>query len=195
MNIPAGRHTVLLKYEGTMAQRMGGWVSGLAALALLALAVFWRRPAVAQDLSCDPEQDKSYATVQDKSCATWMHLKPRWWVAGLLVGLAALKTFWLDPHTTFLRHNSTCQSIHGAQEQVDVWFGETLHLCGYAVSSDRAAPGEWLSVTFWWEISPAGGPRGQQFRPPDRAHRQPVHRHPSLGAGGQADGHQLVAAR
>jgi hypothetical protein len=153
MNIPAGRHTVLLKYEGTTAQRVGGWVSGLAALALLALAVFWRRPAVAQDLSCDPEQDKSYATVQDKSCATWMHLKPRWWVAGLLVGLAALKTFWLDPHTTFLRHNSTCQSIHGAQEQVDVWFGEMLHLCGYAVSSDRAAPGEWLSVTFWWEIS------------------------------------------
>jgi hypothetical protein len=81
-----------------------------------------------------------------------MHLKPRWWVAGLLVGLAALKTFWLDPHTTFLRHNSTCQSIHGAQEQVDVWFGETLHLCGYAVSSDRVAPGERLSVTFWWEI-------------------------------------------
>ena len=146
MDIPAGRHTVLLRYEGTTAQRVGGWVSGLTALALLALAAFWRRPAVAQDLSWS-------GTEQDKSRATEVYLKPRWWVAGLLVGLVALKTFWLDPHTTFLRHNSTCSSVHGAQEQVDVWFGETLHLCGYAVSSDRAAPGEWLSVTFWWEIS------------------------------------------
>ena len=146
MDIPAGRHTVLLRYEGTTAQRVGGWMSGLAALALLALAALWRRPIVAQDLSCPG--------VQDESCATRAseYLKPRWWLAGLLAGLVVLKTFWLDPHTIFLRHNSTCQSIHGAQEQVDVWFGETLRLCGYAVSSDRAAPGEWLSVTFWWEL-------------------------------------------
>ncbi len=133
MDVPAGRHTVLLKYEGTMAQRVGGWMSGLTAVALLALALLWRHPS------------------PNESCAT-CYVKPRWWVAGLLVGLAALKTFWLDPHTTFLRHSSTCGSIHGAQAQVDVWFGETLHLCGYALSSDRAAPGEEVSVTFWWEI-------------------------------------------
>ncbi len=137
MEVPEGRHTVLLKYEGTPAQWAGDWVSGITAVCLLALTLLWRRPApVAQDLSCVSG-----------------HLKPRWWVAGLLIGLVALKTFWLDPHTTFLRHNSTCQSIHGAQEQVDVWFGETLHLCGYAVSSSHAAPGDLISVTFWWEIS------------------------------------------
>lgn len=141
MDIPAGRHTVLLKYEGTAAQRLGNWVSGITAAILLALAVLWRRP-VAQDLSC---------VAQDKSCAT-EYPTPRWWVAGLLVGLAALKTFWLDPHTTFLRRHSTCTSIHGAQVQTDVWFGETLHLCGYAVSTDRAAPGEKISAIFWWEL-------------------------------------------
>ncbi len=132
MDIPAGRHTVLLQYEGTVAQQVGDWVSGITAVVLLALAVLWRRPA------------------QHQLGAAY--IKPRWWVAGLLVGLAALKTFWLDPHTTFLRHNSTCESIHGAQVQVDVWFGETLHLCGYTVSSGYAAPGEEVSVTFWWEI-------------------------------------------
>ncbi len=134
MDMPAGRHTVLLKYEGTAAQRVGDWVGGITAVGLLALALLWRHPAV-----------------RDVSSATG-YLKPRWWVAGLLVGLAALKTFWLDPHTTFLRHHSTCESTCGAQVQVDVWFGETLHLCGYAVSSDRAAPGEEVAVTFWWEI-------------------------------------------
>lgn len=131
MDIPAGRHTVLLRYEGTAAQRVGDGVSGATAALLLALALLWRG-RVAQDVSCA--------------------LRPRWWVAGLLVGLVALKTFWLDPHTTFLRHSSTCESIHGAEAQVDVWFGETLRLCGYAVSSRRAAPGDHLSVTFWWEI-------------------------------------------
>ncbi|MGB9888148.1 MAG: 6-pyruvoyl-tetrahydropterin synthase-related protein [Anaerolineae bacterium] len=135
MEVPAGRHTVLLKYEGTTAQRVGDGGSGITAVCLLLLALFWRRP-VARDLSR----------------AAYTYLQPRWWVAGVLIGLAALKTFWLDPHTTFLRHNSTCDSIHGAQAQVDVWFGETLHLCGYAVSTDRAAPGEEISVTFWWEI-------------------------------------------
>lgn len=135
MEVPAGRHTVLLKYEGTTAQRVGDGGSGITAGCLLLLALFWRRP-VARDLSR----------------AAYTYLQPRWWVAGVLIGLAALKTFWLDPHTTFLRHNSTCDSIHGAQAQVDVWFGETLHLCGYAVSTDRAAPGEEISVTFWWEI-------------------------------------------
>ncbi len=133
MEVPEGRHIVLLKYEGTTAQRVGDWVSGITAVTLLALALLWRHP------------------VQNTFCAT-CYIKPRWWVAGLLVGLAALKTFWLDPYTTFLRHNSTCESIHGAQVQVDVWFGETLHLCGYTVSSSHAAPGEEVSVTFWWEI-------------------------------------------
>ncbi|MBC7227070.1 MAG: hypothetical protein H5T61_07535 [Thermoflexales bacterium] len=133
MDVPAGRHTVLLKYEGTTAQRVGDGLSGITVAVLLTLAALWRRP------------------VQNPFEAAY--LRPRWWVAGLLVGLAALKTFWLDPHTTFLRHHSTCGSIHGAQAQVDVWFGETLHLCGYAVSSDHAAPGEEVSVTFWWEIA------------------------------------------
>jgi hypothetical protein len=132
MDIPTGRHTVLLKYEGTLAQRVGDWVSGGTAAVLLAVAILWRRSA------------------PDPFCATY--IKPRWWIAGLLVGLAVLKTFWLDPHTTFLRHNSTCDSTHSAQVQVDVWFGETLHLCGYTVSSSRAVPGERVSVTFWWEI-------------------------------------------
>ncbi|MCS7178471.1 MAG: 6-pyruvoyl-tetrahydropterin synthase-related protein [Anaerolineae bacterium] len=155
MDIPPGRHTVLLQYEGTMAQRVGDGVSGITVVVLLALAVLWRRP-VAQDLSYAGALDESYATG---------YLKPRWWVAGSLVGLAALKTFWLDPHTPFLRHHSTCESIHGAQAQVDVWFGETLHLCGYAVSTHRAEPGQEVSVTFWWEIS----------RPVDRGANSFVH--------------------
>ncbi|MGQ9466647.1 MAG: hypothetical protein ACUVSG_03230 [Anaerolineae bacterium] len=158
MEVPEGRHTVLLKYEGTPAQRAGDWVSGITAVSLLALTLLWRRPAA-----------------RGSSCAMG-YLEPRWWVAGLLVGLAVLKTFWLDPHTIFLRHNSTCRSIHGAQEQVDVWFGDILHLCGYAVSTHTARAGEEISVTFYWEIP----------RPLDRGANSFVHLigptvHPATG--------------
>ncbi len=131
IDVPAGRHVVALRYEGTAAHRAGDAVSIAAALGLGVLALFWR----------GPRRDPVPTT----------YLRPRWWMAVLLVGLALLKTCWLDPHTTFLRRHSTCQSIHNAQE-VDVWFGETLHLCGYAISSDRVAPGDVLSVTFYWEI-------------------------------------------
>lgn len=131
MDVPPGRHVLTLRYEGTPAQHIGSAVSGLTVLVLIALAVFWRGHRG------DP--------------VPTTYLRPRWWVVGLLIGLAVLKTCWLDPHTTFLRHHSTCQSIYGAQE-VDVWFGETLHLCGYALSSERVAPGGTLSVTFYWEI-------------------------------------------
>ncbi len=131
IDVPAGRHVVALRYKGTTAHRVGDAISIATALALGALAVLWRVPR--------------------RESVPITYLRPRWWVVVLLVGLALLKTCWLDPHTTFLRRHSTCQSVHGAQE-VDVWFGETLHLCGYAVSSERVAPGDVLSVTFYWEI-------------------------------------------
>lgn len=145
IDVPAGRHIVALRYEGTAAHRAGVGMSLSAVLALLALAVLWRAPR--------------------REPASIAYMRPRWWVAALVVGLAVLKTCWLDPRTTFLRHHSTCQSVHGAQEQVDVWFGETLHLCGYAVSSPHAAPGDLISVTFWWELS----------HPVDRAANSFVH--------------------
>ncbi|RME33187.1 MAG: hypothetical protein D6793_10070 [Thermoflexia bacterium] len=134
LNVPAGRHTVVLRYEGTPDQRIGGALSGLAALALLLAALLWRgRPA-----SAPPPEDEG--------------LRPRWWVLALLAGLVTLKGLYLDPHTTFLRHYSTCRSPHGAQVHTDIWFGDILHLCGYAVSSHRVRPGDELRVTFFWEI-------------------------------------------
>ncbi len=97
-------------------------------------ALLWRsRPA-----SAPPPEDEG--------------LRPRWWVLALLAGLVTLKGLYLDPHTTFLRHYSTCRSPHGAQVHTDIWFGDILHLCGYAVSSHRVRPGDELRVTFFWEI-------------------------------------------
>ncbi|MCX8068176.1 MAG: 6-pyruvoyl-tetrahydropterin synthase-related protein [Anaerolineae bacterium] len=132
LDVPAGRHTVVLRYEGTAAQRVGGILSGVTALGLLLVALLWRgRPASV----LYPE-----------------YPRPRWWALALLAGLGALKGLYLDPHTTFLRRHSTCQSTHGAQVQTDIWFGDILHLCGYAVSSHRVRPGDELTLTLFWEI-------------------------------------------
>lgn len=132
LNVPAGRHTVVLRYEGTPAQRVGGILSGVTALALALAALLWRGRSA-------PAPSPDYP-------------RPRWWALALLAGVVALKGLYLDPHTTFLRRHSTCQSTHGAQVQTDIWFGDILHLCGYAVSSHRVRPGDELTLTLFWEI-------------------------------------------
>ena len=138
LDVPAGRHTILLRYEGTIDQRIGDWASGITAGGLLILSVFYRGSR--------------------RGKLTWkrdmpiLYLSPHWWVVGLLIGLTATKIFWLDSRTPFLRYHSTCESVRGAQIQVEVWFGETVRLCGYTLSSSHVAPEEKLSVTLYWEI-------------------------------------------
>lgn len=139
MDIPAGRHTILLKYEGTSDQRVGDWVSGITVIALIIIAIIWR----------DPTQ----GDLTQKKIASPVYLKPRWWVVGFLIGIAGIKILWLDPYTSFLRYHSTCQSIRGAQTHVDVWFGDIIHFCGYTISPQSVVvPGERITLTLYWEI-------------------------------------------
>ena len=139
MDIPAGRHTVLLRYDGTKDQCIGDWISGITVLVLIILIIAWR--------------DSTKGGLTWKVRLPIVYPKPRWWVLGFLIGSVAIKTFWLDPYTPFLRYHSTCESIRGAQAHVDVWFGDMIHLCGYAISSRHIViPGERITLTLYWEI-------------------------------------------
>lgn len=135
LEVPAGAHTVTLRYEGTAAQRVGGWLSGLAALGLLLLAAGWR-PA-----------DRPPAIEPAGGVPGWLPLA--------LLLLVALKGVWLDPQTTLFRQNSTCAAVAGANVRARVRFGRDLYLCGYQLDRTTFRPGDWLEVTLYWQAAKA----------------------------------------
>ncbi len=134
IEIPAGCHEVTLRYEGTLIQHLGDWLSALALACLLFIAVFWKGR-------------KSVPLAGDL-----VYLRACWWLPLGLLLLAGLKAYWIDPHTTWLRLSSTCEAISGAEAQADVWFGEEIHLCGYTISRSALLPPGTFRVTLYWEI-------------------------------------------
>jgi hypothetical protein len=133
VDVPAGSHTIDLKYEGTTEQQVAALVSGLAVV-LLALAAFlWRG------------KKEEVSPVE--------YPLARWWVPAGLLLFVALKALWLDPHTTFMRWASSCEAIHGAEVHTDVRFGESLRLCGFSLPRMAFKPGDEVSLTMYWETS------------------------------------------
>jgi len=138
LDVPAGAHTVTLRYEGTPLEHAADALS-LLALALLLPAVWlWRGQRAA------PVAEGSY-------------LRPRWWLPVALLALLALKTAWIDPHTTWFREQSSPTAIRGAQATADAWFGGQVRLCGYSIAPRQAHPGDRVRVTLYWQISAPPG--------------------------------------
>ena len=134
VNLPAGRHTIELRYTGTTAQHAGALVSGATLLALLLIAFLWRGQSNAQ------ESPVSY-------------LRPRWWLPLGLLLLLGLKTIWLDPYTAFFRLASSCQAIRDTAVQTDVRFEGGPRLCGYSLDSTHFRPGDPLRITLYWQAN------------------------------------------
>jgi hypothetical protein len=142
LDVPSGEHAVVLSYEGTAAQRLGGWITTLTALVLVGLAMGWRSPVAS-----------GQSGSSDTPARTGRRLRAQaWFPAGLLI-LLALKSWWLDPHTTLFRGDSACSSINQANAQVRARFGEDLRLCGYFLPQTRFRPGDWLEVTLYWQAT------------------------------------------
>lgn len=149
--VPAGAHSVELRYEGTAVQRAADLVSVLAALLLVLASLFWRpRPG-----GVGSERAERAGGVE--------YLQPRWWLLlGLLV-VVGLKVGWVDRQTTWLRRSSTCQAVQGAQVQTDVWFGDRLHLCGYTLPRLEYRPGDLVEVTLYWQVEGAAEEEADSF--------------------------------
>ncbi len=131
MPVPAGTESILLRYEGTLAQHTGDLISAVMVLVLLMLAVVWRKPSAL--------------------ASTYTDLRPRWWMVAGIILLVGLKGSWLDPHTTFMRYSSTCDSIQEGAVQTDVRFG-AVRLCGYTIANPTPHPGDMFRVTLYWQI-------------------------------------------
>ncbi len=134
MDLPAGIHTLALKYEGTSIQHIGDAVTVIACVALLVLAVLWRRrkQAIPGSAVFFPE--------------------PRWSIVVLVLLALSIKAIWIDSQTTLFRKNSSCAAIEDAQIQTDVWFGDRLRLCGLALGQTQVRAGDPMSVTLYWQL-------------------------------------------
>ncbi len=137
IDIPAGIHTIALRYEGTMAQHAGDLIGGVTLVLLSFLAVFWRG-----EVGKSPRPYAASAVV---------FLEPRPWVIAAIISLAGIKFLWIDPNTTWFRAASTCEAIQGANVHTDIRFGDELRLCGYSISQNDFRPGDLLRITLYWE--------------------------------------------
>jgi hypothetical protein len=131
-DIPAGRHTLELHYEGTSAQRAGAWISAVTALGLILAAVLWRGGRDSSSLIA------SYPT-------------PSWWLILGLVLLVAVKVSFIDSHTTLFRRTSTCSDVESAGADVDVRFDNGVRLCALELQARVLKPGDTVRITLYWQ--------------------------------------------
>jgi hypothetical protein len=132
-DVPAGTHTLSLRYEGTAAQFVGAAISALTLGALLLIAMLWRGKG---ETSIDVNE-----------------LPPHWWIVAGFVLLFGIKFFWLDPQTTWLRRASACGAIQDVGLNVQVRFGENMLLCGIDLPNRTLKPGDEVQVTVYWETT------------------------------------------
>ncbi len=133
LDVPAGSHSIALRYEGTAAQHAGAWLS-LSAMALLAvIGLLW------------------HPTRAEASVVLPVYLPERWWIPALLIGLVAAKGLWLDPHTVWLRCASTAGHVCGAQVSAEAAFAGGPALRGYSVLSPSVERGGYVRLAVFWE--------------------------------------------
>jgi hypothetical protein len=130
-DVPAGLHTLELRYEGTSAQRAGAWLSAAAALGLILGAALWRRKR-------DGATAASYPV-------------PNGWLVMGLVAFIAFKAAFIDGQTMLFRRTSTCSDVQGADAGVDVRFEHGVRLCAVELQDRVLGPGDAVRITLYWQ--------------------------------------------
>ncbi len=137
---PAGNHHLSLRYQSTLAERVG-WGMSLATAVGMLLAGLWkhrRREPSGEQSSLDRLNPGL-----DAAPSSWLLL-------GLVLFLL-LKALILDPSTTAFRCHSSAERVCGAQATVDVVFPGGGNLRGYTVSSYEVHPGDVIRVNLFWQ--------------------------------------------
>lgn len=146
LEVPGGNHTLELRYEGTLAQHVGDWVS-LATGIILLLAIILRR------VPPGDSRDGSHAIAGLGVGAQPANYEtPRWRILIAILALAAIKASWVDPSTIIFRASSTCGAIQNSVIQTNVIFDNRIRMCGYALSRKEFGANDELRITIYWEL-------------------------------------------
>lgn len=137
IDIPAGEHTVSLRYAGTNAQRAGAIISVLSVMIALALLITGRgasnRPVTPGDDSFSPGMGGA--------------------LIGAVIVFALVSELIITPHTTLFWHESPPDNPIAMQTPVHQVFGDQLELLGYTLSNHTVTRGGSLDITLYWRAT------------------------------------------
>lgn len=144
--VPAGVHSLELRYEGTFAQHIGDAVSAATSFILLVAIILWRVPFW---------KSSSISSVNARLGAgahSVNYLATQWWIPAAILLVAVFKTSWVDPETTLFRATSTCEHVQDTVTQANVVFDHRVRMCGYALSGKDFGPGDPIRITIYWQV-------------------------------------------
>ncbi len=152
--VPAGEHTVAVRFGSIPARTAAGWTS-VAALALTVLGL-----AYTAVRSATTAPSRASLERPDAAPVRFYDLKGAGAVAVILLLVFALKAAWIDPHTDWFRRQSPPNAVVGAEHPTRVNFGDKVMLLGYDLDGEPSAAGRSVHVRLYWQ---ALGPVGEDY--------------------------------
>ena len=149
LDVPEGAHEIQLRYGSTPAERAGVAVSLLALCTLFVIAVIPRHRMTRPPRNGKGQDDPLLGAADTQRPVP--STLPAWWLLIALTGLLAVKIFYVDAFTSWLRCVSTATRVCGAQATVDVPFASGPRLRGYSVSATGFKAGDLVRVGLYWQ--------------------------------------------
>jgi hypothetical protein len=158
--VPAGDHTVLLRFEDTPPRR-AGWAIAAGGVLMLALALVLVRGR--------PLEEREFPERLDGTSGAW--------IGGVLALFLVFKVGLVDP-LGWLRHTSQPGEALAAQVSQHAVIGEQVEFLGFDLPRRTVRSGEDLTVVLYWRA----------LRPLDVNYQSFAHlTHPSAVSWGQSD--------
>jgi hypothetical protein len=155
IDVPEGRHEVVVRFESTLPRTLGGALSGVGLLSLV-LPAFWK----ARRRESHPSVKRSAnATTGPRPGKHQAHFDPSLLgvagVGGIFVIIVVFKVVLFDPGGWF-RYRSPLGEAQAAEraQKAELGYPERegeLTLLGYDLSRQRLRPGDVLEVTLYWQ--------------------------------------------
>lgn len=140
--VPAGEHSLLLRFQETPVRWVADLVSAasLLMLALLAFYTLWARPR-GQSLRRRPHRPSAFP-LRDGELALY---------SLLALSLLLLKVGYLDSHDSGLKWSFDGQRVRGVENPLSIDLGGEFTLLGYDLDSDVIEAGQTLHLSLYWK--------------------------------------------
>lgn len=152
IDIPAGRHTLTVRFGETPLRVAAMLLSGVTGVGLVGLGI-WGKCRRAEGQGCREEKEISSAPLLP--CPPTFSLRK---LGMILPGsaLIIITALWLKPllRPIFTLHSPPGQALP-AQHKLNIDFANGIRLIGYDLSKSVVSPGEYLQVVLYWATGTA----------------------------------------